>query len=367
MAFFVCLPLLSSAQKNPTPSASTDQSGAVSPPETQVPALSPRPAPAPTPKNADGRIHLDVVVTDKSGKPISGLALNDFKLLDNNQLNPILSFQAIDENVQKVGPPVEVILLIDTVNIGFQQVSFVRQQVQNFLLQNGGHLAQPVSVFMLTNDGVEAQPRPSSDGNALAAGVNQLETHLRTISRSAGAWGAIERMDFSIRMMMGIADNEARKPGRKLLIWASSGWPMLDSPRIITSSKSEQHDFDAIVRLSTRLREARISVYSISQGTANVDSFLYQEFLKRVKTSERASPPNLALKVLAVQSGGRVVGPDNDMTAQIGNCVRDASSFYTLSFDPPRADRANEYHDLKVQIDKPGLTARTNTGYYNQP
>jgi hypothetical protein len=38
-----------------------------------------------------------------------------------------------------------------------------------------------------------------------------------------------------------------------------------------------------------------------------------------------------------------------------------------LSFDPPRADRANEYHDLKVQVGKPGLVARTSTGYYNQP
>jgi len=68
-----------------------------------------------------------------------------------------------------------------------------------------------------------------------------------------------------------------------------------------------------------------------------------------------------------VQSGGRVLGPNNDLAAQIGSCVQDARSFYTLSFDPPRADRASEYHDLKVVVATPGLTARTNTGYYNQP
>jgi len=29
--------------------------------------------------------------------------------------------------------------------------------------------------------------------------------------------------------------------------------------------------------------------------------------------------------------------------------------------------RIHEYHDLKLQIDKPGLTAHTSRGYYNQP
>lgn len=86
-----------------------------------------------------------------------------------------------------------------------------------------------------------------------------------------------------------------------------------------------------------------------------------------MKSAAKSDPDDLALKVLAVQSGGRVLGPDNNMAAQIDRCVEDASSFYTLSLDPPRADHANGYHDLKVLIGKPELTARTNTGYYNQP
>ena len=76
---------------------------------------------------------------------------------------------------------------------------------------------------------------------------------------------------------------------------------------------------------------------------------------------------NLGLKVLAVQSGGRILGPDNDLAAQINSCIAEASAFYTLSFNPLSANHADEYHDLKVEIARPGLTARTNTGYYNQP
>jgi hypothetical protein len=75
----------------------------------------------------------------------------------------------------------------------------------------------------------------------------------------------------------------------------------------------------------------------------------------------------MGLKVFAVHSGGRVLGPDNDMTAQINRCVEYAQAFYTLSFDPPPAAHVNEYHDLKVLVGQPGLTARTTSSYYNQP
>jgi hypothetical protein len=38
-----------------------------------------------------------------------------------------------------------------------------------------------------------------------------------------------------------------------------------------------------------------------------------------------------------------------------------------LTFNAPPAAHANEYHGLEVAIDKPGLTARTRTGFYAQP
>src|SRR5580704_17833590 len=76
------------------------------------------------------QITLDVVVTDKSGKPVPGLQQQDFTLLDNKQPQKILSFQAAAE---KTDPPVEVILLVDEVNTNFTSVSFERAQVEKFL------------------------------------------------------------------------------------------------------------------------------------------------------------------------------------------------------------------------------------------
>ncbi|MGA2350630.1 MAG: VWA domain-containing protein [Terracidiphilus sp.] len=357
LALLACIPVLSWAQ--PTPAPVADPSQPPTAPASQ--------APAPATKNAEGRIHLDVVVTDPSGRPISGLDLNDFTLLDNNQPGKILSFHAIDGVVQKAHPPVEIILLIDTVNEWHQQVAFARQEIAKFLSQNGGHLAQPVSLFVFTRDGLDAQRLPSADGNALAVKVDQIDDTLRGVGARGGSWGAIELFQRSIKTMMDIADSEAKKPGRKLLIWVGPGWPLLTSPHIDVSYQGQQQSLDMIAKLSTKLREARIAAYSISAGNPVQGTYTYKDYLGGVKSVAKASPSDLGLKVLAVQSGGRVVGPDNDLTSQINNCVQDAGVFYTLSFDPPPAGHANEYHDLKVQIDKPGLTARTNTGYYNQP
>jgi hypothetical protein len=107
--------------------------------------------------------------------------------------------------------------------------------------------------------------------------------------------------------------------------------------------------------------------------------------LKGVQSERQASIDNLDRKVLAVQSGGRVLEPSDDLrtdimhtgltdrtpafdlAGQIDKCVEEASAFYTLSFNPAPAERADEYRDLKVEIGKPGLTARTSTGYYDEP
>jgi hypothetical protein len=93
----------------------------------------------------------------------------------------------------------------------------------------------------------------------------------------------------------------------------------------------------------------------------------YKEFLHAVKSAHQAESGDLALQVVAVQSGGRVLDPSNDLAGQIAKCVEDLSAFYTISFTPAHADHADDYHDLKVQVARPGLAARTSTGYYNQP
>jgi len=93
----------------------------------------------------------------------------------------------------------------------------------------------------------------------------------------------------------------------------------------------------------------------------------YKPFLKGVQRAEQADPGNLALPVLAYQSGGQVFEDDKGLVADIARCVADLESYYVLSFDSPLAAQDIEYRALQITVDKPGLSPRTNASYYAQP
>jgi hypothetical protein len=137
--------------------------------------------------------------------------------------------------------------------------------------------------------------------------------------------------------------------------------------RPIEGVEHREYLFNAVVWFSTLLREARITLYSISAGETDYSTLVDTGFLNGVKSARQANFDNLDRKVLASQSGGRVLEPVSDVASQIDSCVEEASAFYSLSFDPLPANVPNEYHDLEVQVNQPGLTVRTDTGYYDQP
>jgi VWFA-related protein len=326
---------------------------------------------APALARNDRHIQLDLIVTDKSGRQIPGLQQQDFTLLDNKLPQKILSFAEVGASPAAPEPPSEVVLLIDTVNTSFQSVSYERSQVEGFLKQNGGKLAHPTSIIFFADLNTQVQTVPTRDGNALVADFEKNETALRTIRRSQGFYGAVERLDLSLRTLGTLAAYESRRPGRKLLVWISPGWPMLSGPRIDLSNKEQQDLFQSVVSMSTALRQARITLYGIDPlGTADAGggrTFYYESFLKGVRKANDVAAGNLALQVLAVQSGGRVFNSTNDLTGAVESCATDASNYYVLTFDAPPAEHPNEYHGIEVKTDKPGLTVRTRTGYYAQP
>jgi VWFA-related protein len=174
-----------------------------------------------------------------------------------------------------------------------------------------------------------------------------------------------------MRTLDQLAQVEATQPGRKLVIWLSPGWPLLSGPGIYLSNKDKEVLFHRVVALSVELRQSRITLYAVDpEGTNDSGSFrtfYYETFLKGVTAPKNVNYGNLALQVLATQSGGRVLNSNNDIAKEIANCVRDARAFYTLSFEAPPADHPNEYHSLELKVDKPGMAVRTSTGYYAQP
>jgi VWFA-related protein len=360
----VCLSVSGfSVSGSPAPQASAAQA----PQQGASPQAAPPADNANSPARSAGRrVSLDVVVTDKSGKAVSGLQQQDFTLLDDKQPQPILTFHETDEPA--ADPPMQAILLVDAVNNGFQGVSLQRQQLEKFLRQDDGRLPMPMSLLFLADTSTQLQPVPTSDGKALADALNSSQHGLRIDGRSQGFYGAVDRIQISLRTLHQLIAYEATQPGRKLLIWLSAGWPLLSGPEVQLSAKDQDFLFNNIVELSGALRQARITLYSVdSLGVSGtVRNFYYESFLKGVTAANKTQNGNLGLQVLAIQSGGQVLTGSNDVTSSIVSCMADAKAFYTISFDSPPADHPNEYHSLQVKIGKSGLTARTRTGYYAQ-
>ncbi len=313
------------------------------------------------------RISLDVVVTDASGNPVGGLPQSDFTVLDNRQTAKILSFHGADG--ASPTDPVQVVLIIDMVNTSFPDVATQRDQITRFLGQNAGRLPLPVSIVFLSDTGVKIAPS-SRDGNALIAAMKTFTTPIRTITSAMGGQGAVERFQLSLKTLSSLATYESKKPGRKLLIWVGPGWPMLTNLRFQPAAGDKPAYWDSTISFSTHLREARTTLYSIdSLGSAASVShdFAYKSYLKPVTAMEQADSANLALQVLAIQSGGRVLNGSNDLAGEITGCVAEANAFYTIEIETFPSERANQYHELAVNVATAGLTARTNAGYYAQP
>jgi len=335
----------------------------------QQPLNMPPVSPEATPANA-GPISLNIVVTDKSGHPIHGLTQADFTLVDDKQPAAIRSFTAHDVTASQDDPQT-MILLIDDVNANFSVVSTVRVQIENFLHSNGGKLPIPVGIDLLTDNGLEAIAPPGIEGNALASVLHQKDGQLHVIERSAGFYGAEERTQISLNGLNSLVKELAGVNGRKLVVWIGPGWPIFDNPNVTFSAQQQRNFFSGVVYLSGMLRQLGITLYSIDPigpaDTASPRSFLWESFSKPVTKPTKAEPGNLALQVFATHSGGTVAIGSNDITGEIKKCAEDASVWYSMTFDPQKADSPDTWHDLAVKVDKPGVKVRTLNGYYAQP
>jgi VWFA-related protein len=322
------------------------------------------------------RIYLDVVVSSTSGPPVSSLQQKDFTILDNNLPQTITSFEAIDGQ----RAPTEVVLVIDAVNIGSREAVTEREEISRFLKAEGGHLRHPTAVAILTNNGLQFQEDFSQDGNAIRTALDRYKIPLRSIGRDADRGGAAERFQISFQGFAELVVRERDRPGRKLILCVSPGWPPLFGLGNMRDVRLREQVFGNIVEISTQLREGQITVYSVDPSAiGDIGPGLTDPPTNHLRPSDRkvyiegASKPSdvqidsLALEVLAAQSGGLVLSRGNDLAAELQKCVADARAYYEISFDPAITDRNNEYHHLEISVAKPGLTARTRQGYYSQP
>ncbi len=351
--------------------------------------------PTPTP---EGLIHLDVaVVTHPSARPVLGLRPDDFSVLDNGQPAKIVSFHPYNDRAGD--PPVAITVVLDTLRVSHETEAFERKHLEAFLLQNDGHLPQPVSLVLLADSGLWRVGQPSTDGKALAEDLahNHItswnpdehkspdQTWQETQTSSVHMAGVIQNYtavgsasESGLRAMAAIAAAARREPGRKLLVWIGPAWGMgsATSPEEVIASKHDrQTAFDRIVWFSTLFRLARMTVCDDPVGASdpNTAASFPESALRPAESPDHLNPDDgkngileLNRRVLAIASGGAVV-EGSKAVDQLNECVRESHAAYTLTFNPAPAEHADEYHALQVNLRDANLIAHTNTGYYGQP
>jgi VWFA-related protein len=315
---------------------------------------------------------LNVVVTDKADRPVAGLQSGDFTVVDNKQERSVIGVRQVAGETPDADPPLEAVLLVDEINSSFETMARERKDLENYLRQRSGPLPLPTSFVFLTETELKFQGAPSRDAKLLLQNLENNPNPQRSFQPQGGFQQGVQMREKSLQALNGVALKLRDRPGRKLVIWISPGWPAFPSLTVQKSAKEMDGLFTYIVSLSTLLREAQITLYSVDPYGAMRDLAIagnqsYKPFVKGVATAKDADNGDLYLQVIATQTGGQVLYGSNDIAGMIDKCLADAQTFYDLTYDAAAAKHANEYHGIQIKVDKPGLKARTRTGFYAQP
>lgn len=245
--------------------------------------------PPPTIRVNTRLVLVDVVVTDKSGKKISGLKPEDFILQEKGKTQKIALFTSSTEakaatEVPQLGPGIfsnrpefrssggpTTILMLDAANTAFKDQSYARQQMLKFVKEQYKP-GQRVAVFTLTNSlgmlqdftsdpeilkkAIEnyqpqqqelakaALPPQSStigsvNGGRGAEATQSLTQMLRNFQDIQVGYQLDRRVDITLQAMRALSRMLAGIPGRKNVIWVTAAFPFSLIPEDRTVSEAE--------------------------------------------------------------------------------------------------------------------------------
>lgn len=180
----------------------------------------------------------------------------------------------------------------------------------------------------------------------------------------------------SLEGLQQIALSLAGLPGRKSLVWASSGYPFTSMVREGNSSIS--HDYGQVLEATSLdqytthlLNSANIALYPVdARGTVNT---AYQA----IDPSQKYSP-TMAQKAylqeanqdvittfehLASSTGGKPCFERADLSGCFKDALEDSHDYYMLGFYAEPKGMKNGWHKLQVKVSEKGTSVRSRNGY----
>ena len=313
----------------------------------------------PTFRSGVQTVEVDVLVTDKSGKAVRGLTKGDFALIEDDTAQQISTFTFVDlpiipaatrkASVGAVEPDV-----VTNTGKGRMYVMVltwrgqrVRLIARRFVEESVGPDDQ-VAVILLCGTMSAAQAFTGNRHLMLAA--------IDRILIGADGDGGDTSDDARSRLcdpivQFEIIEEMAERLGlvtgrRKAVVW-------FDPPSVFhgggPNPAGERFAQRDAVRALTRGNTALYVVSSLGLTTA----------LGRGRLETKAGQ-----HVLADDTGGDIIVDSNNFSAAFERFVRDNSSYYLLGYVPVIEHRDGEFHNLRVRVNRPGLTVRARRGYY---
>lgn len=345
-------------------------------------------------------VQVDVSVLDKNRRPVRGLTISDFTLLDEGKPRPIVAFSAVDlperadvtlapwtrdvpADVSTNSLPEEgrlVVILMDRTIQDGQATVTARTIAKAAVRELGpGDLAAVVSTgngipHDFTND--RARLLAAIDGSYPAAELspeaNELSDTLAAdlyadMGRPPPA--AMMALRFSSECLCGacvmdaiarIADAVKDIPRRrKSLLFIGSDLQIETTDNICMDPVRKAREV-----MFRSLDLANLTVHSLdplgleslgARASSRIVAYRGRENLVRQGNIE----------VLPDRTGGRTVLNTNNPTARVPEIFRESDSYYLLGFEPAVTD--SRRHGITVKVNRRGLDVRTRHAYIANP
>lgn len=397
---FLCsalAPLIAAVLVTATPLVLAPQLSAQTSDQTpvQTPSTQPASATHPVVLAINARlVVLDVVVTDKTGKPVEGLTAKDFQIFEDNKLQRIRSIDPPSAHILPAASvaagiaavydpalpdsfghsPVE-ILVFDQLNTHFADSSFARRCLHDYLAGQPALLAQPTTLLTVYDNHFKLLHAFTRDRDALlhAVATAPAEYPWKLELNGKAEYGPIERLDQSLRALEEIAQSYSRIPGRKNLIWVGGGFPTINPTTI--DGDDAQEVKDALRHVTDVLLDTRVTLYAVdptstAAGMTEITDSSQAEFLLSAGDALAGNfdpfDANDDFDRLGPVTGGRVVRGRNDVGQQIALSADLGAHYYTIAYTPSSSsEAAAQYRKIRVVCLRPDLTATTRAGYYS--
>jgi VWFA-related protein len=332
-------------------------------------------------------VQVDVVARSKDG-PAAGLTKEDFRLLDNGKPQKISFFSvrsnrasgsvsapvpagAVSNRTERDddGSPHATVLLIDQKNTLQSNQAFAIQRIVKFV-QTLRNKSDRIGIYTFGKDGkLQVVQDLTDDGELLSRAAGSLKAQDPSY-QSPDATGmpdraATEHIELLIReramdtkqVLEAVVKHLASVPGRKSLIWVSVGFPLTwpPQPGPLAADIDFNPDMDQTARL---LNDANVALYA-------VDARGLQGTLELASRGRDGYPAGLnTMAKLAGLTGGLLFTNDNGIEDLIQTAIADGESTYTLGFYPMQEEQDGDWHSLKVEVARPGVSVRYRETYF---